>query len=247
MGARGGQLQLGPGRAPGRQPSSPLPARPRGARRTAPQLQLGHGARAADGSSSATGRAPGRQPSSPLPARPRWRARRTAPARAGGARVGRLQLGPERASDSPSSGRWRAPGRQPSSPLPARPRWRVHVGQLQLGHGGARGGRLQLGPVARARSLAVRKPGKRARPGSTALAAPTASRTRCHAHGAPPTPHLGVANTWRPRSVRQNGSATARATSARQARAPPWALERGQAGAGGSRERLALLSQGPRG
>jgi hypothetical protein len=195
MGARGGQLQLGPGRAPGRQPSSPLPARPRGARRTAPQLQLGHGARAADGSSSATGRAPGRQPSSPLPARPRWRARRTAPARAGGARVGRLQLG----------------------------------------------------PVARARSLAVRKPGKRARPGSTALAAPTASRTRCHAHGAPPTPHLGVANTWRPRSVRQNGSATARATSARQARAPPWALERGQAGAGGSRERLALLSQGPRG
>jgi hypothetical protein len=114
-----------------------------------------------------------------------WRARPTAPARAGGglqdgSHGRRVLLRPRRrASDGSSSARWCARvGQLQLGPVaahagqlqlglwcarrtaPARPRWRVRVGPLQLG------------PVEHARSLAVRKPGKGARPGSTALAAP---------------------------------------------------------------------------
>ncbi len=63
-------------------PSSPRPARP-GVR--VEQLQLGPGGARVGHLQLGPWRAPGRQPSSPHSARPRLRARRTAPARAGGA------------------------------------------------------------------------------------------------------------------------------------------------------------------
>ncbi|ADO70656.1 uncharacterized protein STAUR_2864 [Stigmatella aurantiaca DW4/3-1] len=124
----------------------------------------------------------------------RWRsARPTAPARAGGAlqdgshgrrvllglggvrRTAPAQPGGARASDRSSSARWPPTSDRSSSargasvgPLQLGPGG-ARVGQFQLGPGGARVGQLQLGPVEHARSLAVRKPGKGAHPGSTAL------------------------------------------------------------------------------
>jgi hypothetical protein len=71
-------------------------------------------------------------------------------------------------SDSFSSGpvvrAWAAPARPEAAPprsAPARPGG-ARVGQLQLGTV-ARAWQLQLGPVEHSRSLAARKPGKRAR------------------------------------------------------------------------------------
>jgi hypothetical protein len=186
-----------PGGAPGRR-SSPRPAweaqRPSAtaaelaARRHRRRVQLGPGC-ASNSSSSARWCAPGRQLSSPRPARPggapasdssssgRWRA------------SDRSNSGQWRASDSSSSGRWRArvgqlqlgpvaraPGRQPWSPRPARPGG-ARVGPLQLGPM-ARVGLLQLGPVVCTSDSASSAPWRArrtapARPGGARRTAPT--------------------------------------------------------------------------
>ena len=174
VGARVGQLHLGPRGAPASDSSS-------SARWCAPHSSSSaRGVRASDSSSSARwaptsdnsssarwvrasgqlqlgpgGCAPGRQPSSPRPARAGGCARRSAPTRPGGALVGQLQFGPGRASDSSSSAR------------------------------GARVGQLQLGLVEHTCSLAVRKPGKRARPGEKNANRSEGSRTAVRRYGSP--------------------------------------------------------------
>jgi hypothetical protein len=242
-------VHLGPWGAPGRRPSP----RPAWAARRPSATAAELAARRPPQNGGANGSA---APSSRRPARPRGARGGQRQLCPGGAHAGKLQLGPmarartaamvaapssarvvgasdssnsspvvraldssssspvARTSDSSSSARWRAPGRQPWLPRPARPGG-ARVGRLQLGPGGARQDgshrrRFQLGPVACARTAAIvaasssargrasdRSSSARWRARRTAPARP-----RWRAPGRQPSSPLPA----RPGGVRQDGS-----------------------------------------
>jgi hypothetical protein len=212
-----GWLQLGPGGA-----RRIAPARPRCCARGGWHT-LGPVARAANGASSA--RCCARRIA---PARPRccarggWHplgsvaraangassawccARRIAPARPRCcARGGWHPLSPvARAANGARS----APVLGARRMAPSRPRcraWRIAPARP----GVARGGRLQSGPLEHGRSLAVRKPAKRARQRVYRASGSRGSKIALWRSGARRPPGPCYPNAWRPLSARQNAHA----------------------------------------